>query len=110
MTELDAHAPPKWEYRLLLKQTDRQMLLELNQIGRDGWEAFGLSYDKDLKGVMNWTCWVKRPVGVWSEPRPGTTPATTATPAAEGAEGVEAPKPGDVPGFDLPDGDFELRD
>ena len=103
MTDVAAQAPPKWEYRFLVKQTDRQMLLELNHIGRDGWEAIALSYDKDLKGVMNWTCWLKRPSGAWSE-----AGAKAVTASADAT--TETRKPGDVPGFDLPDGDFELKD
>jgi hypothetical protein len=107
----------QWEYRMLVKQTDRQMLLELNQIGHDGWEAIALSYDKDLKGVMNWTCWLKRPCVA----RPAAPPAAaapvaadpSATPAAApGAAPAAEPAPGpnQPPGFDLSDGDFGLKD
>jgi hypothetical protein len=126
MSDLTAHTPPKWEYRILVKQTDRQMLLDLNQFGREGWEAINLSYDKDLKGVMMWTGWLKRPVGVWSEsaaaPAPITAaalPAAAAAAAAAPADGAETPvaaetaeppKPTQIAGFDLPDGDFDLKD
>jgi hypothetical protein len=115
MTELGAHTPPQWEYRLLVKQTDRQMFLELIQFGREGWEAFNLTYDKDLKGVMNWTCWLKRPIGVWSESDTATAATVTSTLNAtasmpDSSEAPQPPKPETAAGFDLPDGDFELRD
>lgn len=119
MSDLTAHTPPKWEYRLLIKQTDRQMLLDLNQFGREGWEALALSYDKDLKGVMMWTGWLKRPVGVWSESAAPAAPAAAAGPVAAApadgsatpsAEVAEPRKPGDIAGFDLPDGDFDFKD
>ena len=104
MTESLARPATKWEYRFLVKQTDRQMLLELTHIGQEGWEAIALSYDKDLKGVMNWTCWLKRPGGVAAE----ETHATVARPAAATHDTVEGPK--QPLGFDLSDGDFGLKD
>jgi hypothetical protein len=115
MAELGAHTPPKWEYRLVVKQTDRQMFLELNQFGREGWEAINLSYDKDLKGVMNWTCWLKRPLGVWSDSEGVAAASVTSMLNAtasmpNSSEAPEAPKTETVAGFDLPEGDFELRD
>lgn len=113
MSDVLAHSPTKWEYRVLVKQTDRQMLLEINQMGKDGWEAIAMSYDKDLKGVWNWTGWLKRPAGGWSEEgRPAAmtgvlnAPAGSAGPSETVTEG--APSPND--GFDLSDGDFELKD
>jgi len=79
-------------------------MLELNQIGHQGWEAIALSYDKDAEGVMNWTCWLKRPAGVAAE----DTHAAVATPAAATHDTVAGPKQPD--GFDLSDGDFGLKD
>ena len=109
MTESSASPATKWEYRLMVKQTDRQMLLELNQFGREGWEAITMSYDKDLKGVMQWTCWLKRPAVAAAEVAPATAAtATAAAPATAGQSTGEGPKPSD--GFDLSDGDFGLKD
>ena len=110
MTESSARPATKWEYRFLVKQTDRQMLLEMSQIGQQGWEAIGLTYDKDLKGVMNWTCWLKRPAGVAAEGTHATVaaPATAASPATSAHATVEGPKQPE--GFDLSDGDFGLKD
>lgn len=110
MTESSARPATNWEYRLMVKQTDRQMLLELNQFGQQGWEAITMSYDKDLKGVMQWTCWLKRPAGVAAEPAQATVaaPATVATPAMATHDTAGGPKQPD--GFDLSDGDFGLKD
>lgn len=92
-----------WEYRFLSKQNEKHLLVELNEIGREGWELVSINYAKDLKGVWNWTAFAKRPY-TGPAPRPKAGESAAATPAASGEQtaGVE--------GFDLGDGDFALKD
>jgi hypothetical protein len=102
-TTEQAQCPPKWEYRFSVKQTERHLIMDLNEAGREGWEAISISYNRDLKGVWMWNAWFKRPVGPWSNGPTGVASGAT------GADGQAAPQ-GPWKGFDLSDGDFDFKD
>jgi len=97
----------KWEYKFSNKQTEKHMLLELSELGAEGWEAFSLSYNKDVKGIWCWTAWLRRPAGAAAHaPTAHVAHAVEATPVAEAASaGGTSPA-----GFDLSDGDFDFKE
>jgi hypothetical protein len=99
MTETSAGSVVQWQYMYINKQTENYLLNELNNLGLGGWEAISLNYAKDLKGVWQWTAWLKRP-----------TVAATAGDAAAKAAGVGKKEDKQaLQGFDLTDGDFGFK-
>lgn len=108
----------RWEYCFFIKQTEMYMMMELSDAGKDGWELVSISFNKDLKNVWNWTAFLKRPIGPWSE-GPGVKATTVnlgalRTPAGMAAsEGPREPTPEEaegMKGFDLGDGDFGFKE
>ncbi len=91
----------RWEYSFIIRQTERNLMADLNKIGPEGWEAISISYNKDLKGIWSWTAWLKRYLP------PGATPITEYENVVDRqvTEKKEA-----LAGFELPDGDFEFKD
>ena len=57
------HAQQRWEYTLIERRTEAVLVDELNILGQKGWEAITIMYYKDVKGVMAWTAFLKRPSG-----------------------------------------------
>lgn len=112
----------KWEYCFFIKQTEMYLMMELHDAGKEGWELVSVSFNKDLKNVWNWTAFLKRPIGPWSDTSHKRAdagalrkPAVLAEMPPEGAETPAEPdaKPepgGPLQGFDLSDGDFEFKD
>ena len=98
-------AQQKWEYTLVTRKTETAMLIELNVLGQDGWEMVDMLFYKNLKGVMEWTAFLKRPC----------TGQTTVKQAAE--KGPVVLQPTDAPakseptegGFDLGEEDFKFE-
>jgi len=92
----------KWEYRFTVKQTERHMITELNELGREGWEVITVSYNKDMKGVWCWTAFMKRPFT-------GTAFAPAPVPGQDQSQ-ESPPADGGPQGFDLSEGDFGFKE
>ena len=92
----------KWEYCYLTRKTEGPLVAELNHLGQEGWELLDVLYYKDLKGVMNWTGFLKRPSD-------GSAPAAKAQAAAAATVPAAAETPLQHEGFDLGDEDFKLQ-
>ncbi|MBN2021287.1 MAG: hypothetical protein JW809_00700 [Pirellulales bacterium] len=59
------HSQQMWEYLALNRKTEEFLINELNELGKQGWELVGASFNKDLKGVaasFSWTAILKRPL------------------------------------------------
>jgi hypothetical protein len=54
-------AQQRWEYCLETRKTESALLLRLNALGEQGWETVDVLYYKDIKGIMTWTAFLKRP-------------------------------------------------
>jgi hypothetical protein len=95
----------KWDCFLVTRKTEPALLAECNRLGQEGWELINVLYYKDLKGIMCWTAFFKRP-STGEQPLPA--PAAAGAAASQSAAGSETPAP-DIEGFDLGDQDFELK-
>jgi hypothetical protein len=94
----------RWEYASLCRQTDKNLVAVLNKVGVLGWEAISASFNKDLKGIWAWTAFLKRPLA------PGAVPTDNINDVLDGVapEGQETKDV--LARFELPEGDFELKD
>jgi hypothetical protein len=97
-------AMQRWEYAQLCRQTEKNLVFALNRLGVLGWEAISISFNQDLKGIWAWTAFIKRPLA------PGAEPSGDILDALDGLtpEGQEKKKA--LTGFELPEGDFDLKD
>ena len=107
MTEANTVAVPagiKWEYNILTRKSDNALMTELNALGQEYWETISVLYYKDVKGIMCWTAFLKRP-SMGQVPRAGQPrDGLTAAPGRSVGEAVVSPE-----GFDLSDEDFKLE-
>ncbi|HID78441.1 MAG TPA: hypothetical protein EYP56_20930 [Planctomycetaceae bacterium] len=99
-------AQQKWEYLTLTRKTDTFLVDELNQLfGQQGWELVSVIRDKDRKGEMVWTAFLKRPFA----PGAAAPPAPSATAAAPREETPAEPTT-QAPGFDLEGDEFKIKE
>jgi hypothetical protein len=98
-------AQQRWEYCLETRKTESALLLRLNAMGEQGWEALDVLYYKDIKGIMSWTAFLKRPSAAHV--------AATGQAATAGNSATAIPSPAKAPtpqGFDLNGDDFPLKE
>ena len=96
-------AQQRWEYCLETRKTESALLLRLNALGEQGWEAVDVLYYKDIKGIMSWTAFLKRP---------SATHPANAGQAAAGNSATAMPSPAKDPtpqGFDLNGDEFHFK-
>jgi hypothetical protein len=93
-------AQQRWDYCLESRKTEAALLNTLNVLGQQGWELVEVMYYKDLKGIMTWTSFLKRP---------SVAPASSPN--------LQASKPGSVEekqtvpqGFDLSGTEFQVKE
>ena len=100
-------AQQKWEYRTLTRKTEAPFVTELNVLGQQGWELVSVEYYKDMKGLMEWIGFLKRPA---SRPAAGQTASTNVGVASllEPSKRLE-PTSSLAQGFDLSEDDFKLE-
>lgn len=97
MTSPVTLAPQQWEHKIITRRSDAALLDELNASGQEGWELVSVLFYKDMKGVMAWTAFVKRP-GAGEAPKPSARQtAAAATATAQEAADFDASK---WPGLD----------
>jgi hypothetical protein len=95
-------AQQRWEYSLETRKSESALLLRLNAMGEQGWEAVDVLYYKDAKGIMSWTAFLKRP----SATHAAGQAATNGNSAMAMPSPAKAPTP---PGFELSADDFPLK-
>jgi hypothetical protein len=71
-------AQQRWDYCIESRKTESSLMNSLTNLGQLGWELVNVLYYKDLKGVMTWTAFLKRP-SVAQPSAPGAQPASAAT-------------------------------
>jgi hypothetical protein len=100
-------AQQKWEYLIESSRTENSLLVKLSDLGQQGWEAIEILYYKDIKSVMTWTAFLKRP-SIGPAPKPGPESASAIAiktmPTGQTAE----PSNG-IKGFDLEGNEFPLK-
>ncbi|MEN6449138.1 MAG: hypothetical protein ABFC96_01480 [Thermoguttaceae bacterium] len=61
MKTVTVQAQQRWEYCVETRKTESSLLVSLNKFGQEGWDLVEVLYYKDMKGVMEWTAFLKRP-------------------------------------------------
>jgi hypothetical protein len=98
-------AQQRWEYCLETRRTETSLMNMLNELGQQGWELVNVLYYKDIKGIMSWTGFLKRPAASHAA-RPGDE-STISLKSAPPGQLVEKPPSPD--GFDLAGDEFQLK-
>jgi hypothetical protein len=98
-------AQQRWDYSFESRRTETSLLTTLNELGQHGWEVVDILYYKDIKGIMSWGAFLKRP-SIAQAGKPGEDSAIGArpTPAAHAEE-----KPAPLKGFDLEGDEFQVK-
>ena len=102
---ITVHAQQKWDYCFETRKTETSLLISLNKFGQEGWELVEVLYYKDLKGVMTWTAFLKRP-SIAQVSASGPQPAVA---AASAPAGQTEQQPAGPQGFDLSGDEFPLK-
>jgi hypothetical protein len=102
MTTSAVAVASQWEYSYVTRKTEGPFLAELNALGCKGWELVSVLYDKDVKGIMCWNGFLKRPGSGQPAAASQSSVQTRRSPAVD-----SAPAGG---GFDLSDEDFKLSE
>lgn len=89
----------KWEHKAITRRSDTALLDEANLSGQEGWEMIAVMYYKDMKGVMAWTAFMKRP-GTGEPPKPAARETAAAAPEEPAAAAPGQFNPDDWPGLD----------
>jgi hypothetical protein len=104
MKTVVVQAQQRWEYCFETRKTENAMLIAMNKLGQEGWEVVDILYYKDLKGIMTWAVFMKRP---------SLGPAAAGGPQAAVSGGMHAgpapAKPAEPEGFDLDGEDFQVK-
>jgi hypothetical protein len=98
-------AQQRWEYCLETRRTESSLMNMLNELGQQGWELVNVLYYKDIKGIMSWTGFLKRPAASHAA-RPGEESCIVAKLAPPGPPGENPPSSN---GFDLAGDEFQLK-
>ncbi|MCC6126289.1 MAG: hypothetical protein IT426_15125 [Pirellulales bacterium] len=100
-------AQQKWEYGIENGRTENSLLVKLNDLGQQGWEAIEILYYKDIKSAMTWTAFLKRP-SIGQSPKLDAGPASGLAAKPIPAEPTEE-KSQAMKGFDLNGSEFPLK-
>lgn len=98
-------AQQKWEFCFESRRTETSLLITLNELGQQGWEVIDVLYYKDIKGIMTWGAFLKRP-SIAPAGRPGEDSTIASRPAPSEPPKVKPPTP---QGFDLEGDEFQLK-
>ena len=102
------HAQQRWEYTFECRRTEASIVVTLNELGQQGWELVNVVYYKDLKGIMGWGAYLKRPCAASSAHSTGDS--AIATNLSSLRLPVEKEKPSSPEGFDLSGDEFPLKE
>jgi hypothetical protein len=97
-------AQQRWDYCLESRKTESSLLNSLTNLGQQGWEVIDVLYYKDLKGIMTWTAFLKRP----SASQASTSSAQPAMAAASMPSGGEA-RPASSNGMSHSNSELQLK-
>lgn len=98
-------AQQRWDYTFELRRTEASILVTLNELGQQGWELVNITYYKDLKGIMGWGAFLKRPSVTPSARSTGDSTLATQLSSTTLPTG----KPPSPQGFDLSGDEFPLK-
>jgi len=95
----------KWEYGFESRRTETSLLAAINELGQQGWELVNTLCYKDIKGIIAWGAFLKRP-SAGPVPPSGNHTSAASHPAPSSPP---ADKPGPLQGFDLSGDEFKLK-
>ena len=99
----------RWEYQCVTRRTETTLEKHLNDLGQSGWELVSIDHGKDLKGIVCWTAFVKRPAAQHAPAPPVQEQVREAVEQPSGEpEKVEAAEGGE--GFDLSGDEFDIKE
>jgi len=100
-------AQQKWDYDFQSRRTEGSLLATLNELGQQGWELVNVVNYKDIKGLMAWGAFLKRP-SCGQAVKPGEDSAiASSSQSARAAPVVEGAAP--LQGFNLAGNEFALK-
>jgi len=100
-------AQQRWECLAVVKRTDTALVIDLNQLGQNGWELVTVIYGKDRKGELAWTGFLKRPAAQHAHGAPVQEQDVEAQSSQEPAKADPAET---TEGFDLSGEEFKIRE
>ena len=83
-------AQQKWDFCFESRRTETSLLITLNELGQRGWEVVDVLYYKDIKGIMSWGAFLKRP-SIAPAGKPGEDSAIAAKPRRPRKRGKAGP-------------------
>jgi hypothetical protein len=105
------YSQQRWEFSSLVRKTEPTLVIDLNLLGQEGWELVTAIHDRDNKGELCWTTYLKRPssgapkaVPMDGHAAAGAGAATNAAPGPSGTRQAHNPS-----GFDLSGDTFEIK-
>jgi len=101
-------AQQRWDYNFESRRTETSLLVALNDLGQQGWEAVDVLNYKDIKGVMVWGALLKRP-SITPAGKSGEDSTLVARPAPSVKPEQPAEKPSPPQDFDLDGAEFPLK-
>jgi hypothetical protein len=101
-------AQQRWDYCFESRRTETSLLLTLNDLGQQGWEVVDVLYYKDIKGIMAWGAFLKRP-SIAAAGKAGEDSTIAARPAPSGKPEQAAEKAPSPQGFDLNGDEFPVK-
>jgi hypothetical protein len=93
----------RWEYCFESRRTEASLVVTLNDLGQQGWELVNTLCYKDLKGIVSWGAFLKRPSAGQAPP------ASQHTAAHSASSSPTEDKPAPLQGFDLSGDEFQLK-
>jgi hypothetical protein len=98
-------AQQRWDYCIESRKTESALMNSLANLGQQGWEMVNVLYYKDLKGVMTWTAFLKRP----SAPQPTAPNAQPAMTSASMPSGQTEARPASPNGLGHGNSGLQLK-
>jgi hypothetical protein len=106
MKTVVVQAQQKWECQQQTRHSETTLADACRDAGQEGWELVSVVQHRDMKGLIAWTAFLKRPAsGVAKAGGEGAAVRTGQAAVASPAEGqVTSP-----PGFDLEGDTFDVK-
>jgi len=103
------HSQQRWEYLVVTRRTETSLEKQLNELGQAGWDLVSVDHGKDLKGIVAWIAFVKRPAT--EQPVASSSQEQVREAVAQPSKEPEkAESPAGQEGFDLSGDEFGIKE
>jgi len=103
------YSQQRWEYLAVTRRTETSLEKQLNELGQSGWELVSLDHGKDLKGIVAWIAFMKRPA-THQAVAPSSQEQVREAVAEPSEEPEQAESPEGHEGFDLSGDEFGIKE